>query len=157
MAFGFKTGGRKRGTPNRIGGAASHRMRKIPNLAVMPAFRDGDLPPMPTNLRQMLPRDALIYTMRFYMGQALLELQKNDAADMEVVTKWFRKTSEIAAELAPYCHAKLVADQIHESTAVQHEHSLDLSCLTDTELEFMSAIRRKLDAAAGRLEGQAAG
>lgn len=124
------------------------RGRSLPSkIAVAPLFRDGELPAPPGTVNKFLPRDALIYSMRWYLGQAMEEIKKNEAADPKVVANWLGRAERVAADVAPYCHAKLIQARIDEKREVTHQHAVDLSGLTDHELEVLKGVRVKLDAA----------
>lgn len=130
MARGKKTGGRQRGTPNRVtieremaAQAEAMRTKRVTktDLEVMLEIRD------------------------FWMGYAATEQRQAQdqgrAPDIDKMVKALDLAGTMAAKRAPFLHAKL-------SSVTVREEELDLTRLTDAELSALQLIRAK--AAIGR-------
>lgn len=87
MAKGKKTGGRKKGVPN----------KEAHNQAL--AIR----------LAGVTPKEFLLNGMAFYQTRITEELARGAEADKAIIEAAYIAGAEFAKDAAPYCHARLAA------------------------------------------------
>lgn len=124
-------------------GSAPGRREGIPNKAtserIERARKSGG----------MMPAETMIYKMRYWLGRvarASKLLDANEIDDKEahkLTVEALDKAAEAAKDAAPYYHQRLAA------IAHQHQHSIDLTKLTDQELDFLERIAERASATGG--------
>jgi hypothetical protein len=108
-----KTGGRKKGTPNKA--SAANRELAMEKSGV-------------------LPLEVLLEGMDLHRTIALTELEKGDAADVEKVVRFHNLAKEYAQAAAPYCHPRL-ASITHAGEA--DGPPIKIESLNDTQLDIL--------------------
>lgn len=84
---------------------------------------------------QMLPAEAMLYKMRYWLNRFASEQAKGEAAILSVMETALDKAEEAAKNAAPYYHSRLAAIT----------HSIvpyDLSKLTDEQLAQLETLTR---------------
>lgn len=96
------------------------------------------------------PLDAMIQKMRWHMNKAARELKRIEEAaqaqqpyDTKVLEAALDKANEAAKDAAPFVHPKLASITMD----AHHSGSVDLSLLSDEELNVFYRIRAKLASA----------
>ena len=95
MALGRKTGGRKKGTPNR---------RTLEAIELAQAGGE-------------MPLGALLRKMHYWLGIVDEEEAKGPAGNRQVLENAFDRVQEAAVAAAPFCHAKLTAQAVVQDTS----------------------------------------
>ena len=131
MTFERKTGGSKRGTPNR---RTAHRRQGIAET-----MKDVTCAPVPTVEFSMLQR--LRFTSDYCFALAERERKKGDLANLAFVVALMQIGATSAAKAAVYLHAKPAAMQLDVSKP--QPHSIDLQKLSDQELVWYERILMK--------------
>ncbi len=94
MAIGKKTGGRKKGTPNR---------RTVEKQAVALKRQERVL------ASGVTPLEVMIADMRFHHAAAFAELDRGPDADLDKVATSLSAARAAAKDAAPYIHPRLAA------------------------------------------------
>lgn len=127
MAYGRKTGGRTKGTPNK---ATLDRELKA-KVALTEEVRKH--PPRKSDL------DVMIEIRDFWMGYAATEQrlanEQNRLPDLDIMHKALELAGAMAARRAPYLHQRL-------NSVTLREDLLDLSRLNDSELSELERLRQ---------------
>jgi hypothetical protein len=137
MRLNRNTDGNKRGAANRRNPRRRYRRAAAPRDAV------------PIEKMSMLQR--LRYASDYFFWLAERERKKGDRGDVTVIVALMQAGAMIAAKAAPYIHPKVAAMQFEGSQSQPQRTKVDLSKLTDDELD---ALERLMTKAAVPDEGQ---